>query len=121
MRRNTPEHITELGPNEYAVVGTNCRGEHHGGAAAYAHEHFGLQWGCGSGLSGQTYALSTMEGFAALQGNVEIFKQFARFNPDKTFMVTRVATGIAGYSNEEIAPLFRDAPENCVLPEGWRR
>ena len=36
------------------------------------------------------------------------------------FRVTRVGCGLAGYRDEEIAPMFRDATENCVLPEGWR-
>jgi len=35
--------------------------------------------------------------------------------------VTRVGCGLAGYRDEQIAPLFRDAPANCDLPDGWRQ
>lgn len=118
--RQTPNHISRLGKDEYIVVGTNKQGNHVGGAAKYAMTQFGLIWGCGEGLSGQTYALPTMEGLDSLKDAVSRFLLFARFNPDKTFLVTRVACGIAGYKDKEIAPLFASAPSNCVLPEGWR-
>lgn len=34
---------------------------------------------------------------------------------------TRIGCGIAGFDDEDIAPLFEDAHnvENIVLPEGW--
>lgn len=41
---------------------------------------------------------------------------------DLTFRVTRVGCGLAGFKDEQIAPLFRDALElpNVRLPKGWR-
>ena len=38
------------------------------------------------------------------------------------FRVTRIGCGIAGFTNEEIAPLFKAAceMENISLPNGWR-
>lgn len=115
----TPELITELKPNEYIVVGTNYEGRHAGGAALYAMENFGLIWGCGEGLSGQTYALPTMSGIEDIRSAALDFADLARFNPDKIFYLTRVGTGIAGHSDEEIAPLFRNAPENVIKPKDW--
>ena len=40
---------------------------------------------------------------------------------DLAFLVTRVGCGIAGFTNEEISPLFAKAHEveNIVLPSGW--
>lgn len=52
---------------------------------------------------------------------VQRFLQCAREHPSLTFLVTPVACGIAGFRQEEIAPLFRDAlpMENVWLPEGF--
>ena len=44
----------------------------------------------------------------------------ATVHPERRFYVTAVGTGLAGHSPDDIAPMFADAPENCVLPEGWR-
>lgn len=112
--------ITELNQDEYIVVGTNYDGEHYGGAARYACENFGLQWGCGEGLSGKTYALPTMDGLEDLKSAVLDFLDFAKFNPDKKFLLTRVGCGIAGHTDEQVAPLFTDAPENVIKPKEWQ-
>lgn len=116
---NTPNNITHLAIDEYIVVGTNYEGNHAGGAARYAHENFGLQWGCGEGLSGQTYALPTMDGLHHIESAAMDFIDFARFNPDKKFYLTRVGCGIAGHKDEDIAPFFKEAPENVIKPKGW--
>ena len=62
IREFTPERITELGKNEIFVFGSNIHGMHGGGAARIANEYFGAEWGVGEGLTGQCYALPTMEG-----------------------------------------------------------
>lgn len=113
--------ITEIQyPNQYVVVGTNYEGNHAGGAALYAKEHFGLQDGCGEGLSGHTYALPTMNGLFHLEMAAKDFVQFARWNPDKDFLLTAVGCGIAGHKPEDVAPFFKDAPSNVVLPEEFK-
>lgn len=61
-REYTPEFITELKTNEIFVFGSNIRGFHGGGAARIANKKFGAEWGVGEGLTGQCYALPTMEG-----------------------------------------------------------
>lgn len=92
-----------------------------GGAARVAMERFGAVWGVGEGLQGRSYAIPTMEGFEAIRPAVDRFIDFARQHPEMTFLVTPIGCGIAGYSPEEIAPLFKDAVEleNVWLPEGW--
>lgn len=119
MTKFTLENITSLKASEYIVVGTNYEGKHAGGAALYAMENFGLIWGCGEGLSGQTYALPTMSGLEDIKSAALDFIDFARFNPDKTFYLTRVGCGIAGHGDREVAPLFKDAPENVIKPKDW--
>ena len=57
----TPENIVELKPNEVFVFGSNTLGQHYGGAARVAHQKFGAKWGLAEGLSGQTYAIPTID------------------------------------------------------------
>ena len=118
-RRVAPEPITTLGENEIFVFGSNIQGMHGGGAAWYAKEHFGAQWGVGEGLTGRSYALPTMEGEASLAHAVSNFIVCAREHKELTFLVTAVGCGIAGYTPKEVAPLFKDATslENVYLPQ----
>lgn len=46
---------------------------------------------------------------------------YARKNPELSFRVTRIGCGLAGYKDEDIKPFFKNAPTNCILPEGWRQ
>ena len=122
-KKYTPEYIETLAPNEVFVFGSNLQGFHGGGAAAAALRHFGAVWGQGVGLQGQSYAIPTMQGgVETIRPYVEEFIRFARERRDLTFYVTRIGCGIAGFTDEEIAPLFADAlgDENIVLPR-WRR
>ena len=118
-REYTPEFITELKPNEIFVFGSNIHGMHGGGAAAIAFRKFGAEWGVGEGLTGQCYALPTMEGGVDyIAEKVENFIACAKDHPELKFYVTKIACGIAGFSVEEIGPLFADAipMENVILP-----
>lgn len=109
------------------VFGSNYAGIHGKGAAADAHRDWNAEWGVGEGLTGQSYALPTkskhitMLAIHRINANIKKFIQFAKNNPDKTFLVTAVACGLAGWSPKTIGPLFADAPENCILPPGWRQ
>ena len=117
--------ITHLQPNEIFVFGSNQRGAHAGGAARLAKEKFGAREGVGEGLTGQSYAFPTLTASfekvsrAALEAGRDRFFATARQHPDKTFLLTKVGCGIAGFSEEEIRPLFQNAPANVVLPEDW--
>lgn len=121
-RRHTPEMIRELAANEIFVFGSNLAGFHGGGAARAALNEFGAIWGQGVGLQGQSYAIPTMQGgVETIKPYVDEFIDFARAHTEYTFLVTRIACGIAGFTAREIAPLFADAidMENVILPEDF--
>ncbi len=83
---------------------------------------FGAVWGQGVGLQGQCYAIPTMQGgVETIKPYVDEFIQFAKRHEEKFFYVTRIGCGIAGFKDEEIAPLFRDAQSvlNISLPESF--
>ena len=48
-KRIAPNQITELSQCEIFVFGSNLEGQHMGGAARYAYDHFGAEWGNGVG------------------------------------------------------------------------
>ena len=117
--RIASDRIAELDKNEIFVFGSNIQGAHGGGAAWYAHKKFGAEWGVGEGLTGRTYALPTMEGDASMKKAVEHFIDCAKAHPEFIFLVTAVGCGIAGYTPDEVAPLFREATslKNVYLPQ----
>ncbi len=120
----TPELITELGPDDIFVFGSNLAGHHAGGAARIARQKFGAIEGQGVGLQGQSYAIPTMQGgVETIKPYVDEFIEFASNCDQNTFYVTRIGCGIAGFRDEEIAPLFKDALKlyNVRLPESFVR
>jgi hypothetical protein len=122
QKRTTPEQITSLGPNEIFVFGSNLAGMHGGGAAWIAYRKFGAIMGQGVGLQGRSYGIPTMQGgVETIKPYVDEFIEFAKSRQDLTFLVTRIGCGIAGFTDEEISPLFEKAHEveNIVLPPGW--
>lgn len=115
----TPEFITELAEDEVFVFGSNLSGMHGGGAAATAHRCFGAKWGQGVGLQGQSYAIPTMQGgVQTVKPYVDEFIEFAKSHPELRFLVTKIGCGIAGFREEQIAPLFAEAIDvkNIILP-----
>lgn len=118
--RIASNHITTLRPNEIFVFGSNLAGMHGGGAARLAYQKFGAIWGQGVGLQGQSYGIPTMQGGVdTIKPYVDEFIKFAKTHPQLKFLVTEIGCGIAGFSVEEIAPLFEQAieVENIYLPE----
>ena len=116
----TPEFITELAEDEVFVFGSNLAGMHGGGAAATAHRCFGAVWGKGVGLYGQSYAIPTMQGgVETVKPYVDKFIEFAKGHSELRFLVTKIGCGIAGFREEQIAPLFAEAIDvkNVTL---WR-
>lgn len=115
----TPENITHLKEDEVFVFGSNLAGNHAGGAARIAREKFGAIMGQGVGLQGQSYAIPTMQGgVETIRPYVDEFIDFANINYTKRFLVTKIGCGIAGFSVDQIAPLFADAIHliNVKLP-----
>jgi len=112
----TPEIIETLNQGEVFVFGSNAAGNHAGGAARIALDRFGAQWGNGEGLQGDSYAIPTMGTLSEMSAAVDRFKVFALDHPELTFLVTKIGTGIAGWSFADVAPLFNGAPDNVALP-----
>jgi len=114
-----------LEPNEVFVFGSNMHGFHLGGAAQQAYKQFGAEWGIEEGLTGQCYAFPTFDEemvqlpLEAIEHSVRKLFATARALPFMTFLLTKVGCGIAGFSEEQIAPLFKDSPKNIIKPIGW--
>ena len=120
--RITPEYITSLKPNEIFVFGSNLAGMHGGGAARTARLYFGAVLGNGDGPQGQSYAIPTMQGgVETIQPYVDKFVSYAKAHPEQTFLVTPIGCGIAGFTPDDIAPLFEKAVdvENIHLPQSF--
>jgi hypothetical protein len=126
--RITPEMIESLKPNEIFVFGSNLQGVHTKGAARFA---VNKGWADdrqveGLSRSGQSFAIPTQSDRKALsiteiETYVKEFIDYVKINPDKVFYVTPLGTGIAGISNEDIAPLFNELfySENVFLPQKY--
>lgn len=122
VMRYTPDNITELAPDEIFVFGSNLAGHHMGGAARTAMERFGAEWGQGEGIQGQSYAIPTMFGSVEeIKPYVDRFLDLAYEWDENTFIVTRIGCGIAGFTPEQIAPLFDRVADmyNVVLPRDF--
>ncbi len=106
------------------VFGSNLKGVHGAGAAAFAYSHRGAVWGQGEGLQGDSYALPTCSApgvpleLRSIEHYITRFLNFAKDHPTLQFQVTAVGCGIAGFKPEQIAPLFfKHGPsDNVWLP-----
>ena len=108
------------------VFGSNLAGRHGKGAALYARENYGAEYGVGRGRTGGAYAIPTKDEklnvieLSRIDFYVDEFVRYAYMNLELEFYVTKIGCGLAGYSEKDIAPLFLYAPNNCELPDGWR-
>lgn len=109
------------------VFGSNLAGRHGAGAAKDAVRFWGAKRGVGNGAQGQAYGIPTKDqrlhtlSLSKIEKFVGEFKGYARQHPELRFLVTEVGCGLAGYTIYEMAPLFKDCPVNCVLPESFTR
>lgn len=107
------------------VFGSNLAGRHGKGAALYAYTHHGAIFYKGVGRQGMSYAIPTKDSglmtlpLWAIKHYVEDFIKYAKDHPELTFQLTRIGCGLAGYTDTDIAPMFKDAPNNVIKPEGW--
>ena len=108
------------------VFGSNLSGRHGKGAALFAKNYHGAVYGQGVGLQGNSYAIPTKDNkiktlpLAEIKKYVDIFIQFAQDNPDLRFILTAVGCGLAGYKPHEIAWMFKNVPNNIILPEEFK-
>jgi hypothetical protein len=110
---------------EVFVFGSNLAGIHGAGAAKVAREQYGAPYGAGMGLMGQSYAIPTKDQYVETLNITHVrffinqFCWFTQLFPEKEFFVSRVGCGLAGFKDEQIAPLFKSA-KNCSFAEEWR-
>jgi hypothetical protein len=108
------------------VFGSNLAGMHGAGSAWHARKNHGAQMGVGVGRTGDSYAIPTKDReiqtlpLKAIEPFVADFKLYAAMHPELEFEVVRIGCGLAGFTDAQIAPMFVDAPANCLLPAGWR-
>lgn len=108
------------------VFGSNLAGRHGKGAALWARQHRGAIYGQGEGLQGNSYAIPTKDerlrtlSLNAIEPYVATFKGFADARPHMQFQLTPIGCGLAGYKPSQIAPMFKDAPANVILPQEFR-
>lgn len=109
------------------MFGSNEAGIHGKGAAFIALKQFGAKWGQGLGFSGRSYAVPTKDHkiktlpIEKIQIYVSTFLCSAEEHPDLDFYVTRLGCGLAGLQDSVIAPMFRDAPSNCLFDFEWSK
>lgn len=121
---NTPDRITQLEPNQIFVFGSNYAGRHGAGAALLAMRKFGAINGQGTGLMGQSYGIATKDRrlgvlpLYKIKVQIDRFLRVAEQHPELQFLVTKIGCGLAGYSEKEIAALFKGCtiPTNVILP-----
>jgi hypothetical protein len=123
----TPDNISSLQPNQIFVFGSNEAGVHGAGAAKIALQKFGARWGVGFGLVGNSYAIPTKDleirtlPLDKIEFYIYSFLTEVMEYPDTEFLVTKIGCGLAGYSDDQIANLFKGKfiPENVTLPESF--
>ena len=105
------------------VFGSNLAGRHGKGAALYARNYHGAIYGQGVGRQGDSYAIPTKDALlitlplTAIKNYVDDFLEYARTYKDDHFRLTPIGCGLAGYKPSDIAPMFKDAPKNVLLPK----
>ena len=110
------------------MFGSNEAGRHGKGAALCAKKNFGAIYGQGHGEQGNSYAVATKDAslcslpIGTIAENVRVFLQHAINHPHKIFAVSRVGCGLAGYKDEDIAPMFKWHPSNVYfLEDSWKQ
>jgi hypothetical protein len=113
--------------NEIFVFGSNTAGRHGAGAALVAVEKFGAVYGKGWGLQGRSFAIPTKSHtintlpLVTIKAYVIRFKAYVEMNPDVEFFLTSIGCGLAGYTNEAIAPMFQGIAGNVSIPQQWEK
>ena len=123
----TDENTNSLKDNEIFVFGSNLAGRHGAGAAKLAADKFGAEMGIGEGLTGRCYAFPTKDEYiqtlplSSIINSAEKLFEVVKNNSDKKFIITAVGCGLAGYTANEIAPIFERFIhfDNVSLPKSF--
>jgi len=109
------------------VYGSNLAGRNGAGSALHAKKYFEAKNGVGFGRTGNAYSIPTKDSslnplsLKTIREYVTEFLRYASEHPELEFFVVAIGTGLAGYSHEQIAPMFKYAPPNCELLPEWIR
>ena len=112
---------------EIFVFGSNLAGRHGAGSAKEAVENYGAVYGKGIGRQGDNFAIPTKDillkrlTLKEIKYFVDIFKKYATQHPRLTFNVVNIGCGLAGYTPEQIAPMFENAPNNVRLSKEFNK
>lgn len=110
------------------VFGSNLAGRHGAGAARYAMDNRGAEYGVGMGRTGMSYALPTKDHnlntlpLNQIELYIAMFLQYAEAHPDDEFMLTPIGCGLAGYRRDQIKPLVEkyNRPSNVIYTKEWQ-
>ena len=108
------------------VFGSNLQGIHGKGAALHAKTYFGAIQGQGLGRQGNSYAIPTKYtpkeslSLSLINSFVKVFIKYAATHFEESFNVTAIGCGLAGYTPEDIAPMFKNVPPNVNLPQEFK-
>ncbi len=72
------------------------------------------------GIPTKDYKIKTLS-LDEIKPHVQEFLAFAKEHPELQFFVTKIGCGLAGYKNEDIAPMFKDIPDNCIIDDEWKK
>lgn len=112
------------------VFGSNEGGIHGAGAALFAYQKKGARFGKGYGHEGNSFAIPTKAAEDGKVGDTLILSRIRQYvagfiayaygHPHLQFEVTRIGCGLAGLDDEDIAPMFFEAPSNCSFDTKWQ-
>lgn len=124
--RTTPPPLGKNDKPWIFVFGSNEAGRHGKGAALEAAKHWGAQRGEGRGLQGSSYAIATKDrqlkplAFSLIEEQIAECVHFIRQHREWNFWVTRVGCELAGFADENIAPLWKGASNNTSFAQPWK-
>lgn len=111
---------------ETFVFGSNLAGRHGAGAANIALKKFGAIYGEGIGKVGNSFAIPTKNHnlevlpIETIEVYVGFFLWYAYCNQFEEYFLTSIGCGLAGYTPDQIAPMFKHASDNISFPDTWK-
>ncbi len=105
------------------VFGSNLAGRHGAGAAKWALENRGAIYGQGVGMQGDSYGIPTKDAnietlpLPSIKIFVDHFIEYAKNHPHLTFQLTPIGCGLAGYTPDQIGPMFKGVSLNVMIPD----
>lgn len=109
------------------VFGSNLAGRHGKGAAKYAMDHYGAEYGVGIGPTGESYAIPTKDKnlhvlpLHIIERYISEFLEYAANNNRLTFQLTPIGCGLAGYKRSDIWAILKrqGITENVLMSSTW--